>query len=687
MTKVRPARGRPSRGPRPGRAGARRHGRIPYEPALDGIRGLAVTAVVLYHAEVRWAGGGFLGVDAFFVLSGFLITALLLVEFDGEGKIGLREFWTRRAKRLLPALFLVIAAVVAYAALIADRTELDQIRSDGLASLFYVANWKFVTDGASYFDLFRIESPFQHLWSLAIEEQWYVFWPLAVIAILKWRKGSPRAVMWVSIALALLSAAWMAYLFQPGDDPSRVYYGTGTRAQSLLVGAALAAALVSGVRVRSWVAGQLLPLVSGLIGVGLLYTWSTASDTAEWYYGGGFLLLALGVATVILAAVQPEGNAVRSALSLRPLVWLGIISYGVYLWHWPIFVVLSRQRTLLEGWSYVELTVLRLAATLVVASASYYLIERPIRRGVLGRRIRFSPVLLPVSAVLLVVLIVVTTSRGATPEFAVAEAAPGLPSGDRLEDGLDPGGRPPPGDDVGDATKVLLVGDSVAYSMAGGFTPEIQQDEQLIVWNQTVLFCELIHGPRREHGEIHQASNTCTDWRASWARDIEEFQPDVVVLQVGAWEIFDRKIGDDWLAWGTPPYDDQFAEVLREVAGTLGSSGATVVVLTSPLFDREDTLSAREWTQNEEWRIEHLNDLLADLADENPAVALLDLGGWVCPDGDCLERLATGHPSRTDGVHFTDEGAEVAAAWLSPQLRSLGIHNAATRDRTGPDGG
>lgn len=678
----------PTKGPRPGFTGAGRHGRIPYEPALDGVRGLAVAAVVLYHAEVRWADGGWLGVDAFFVLSGFLITALLLVEFDNQGKIGLREFWTRRVKRLLPALFLVIGAVVAYTAFIAEPTELSQIRSDGLASLFYVANWKYIADGSSYFDFFRIESPFQHLWSLAIEEQWYIFWPLAVIAILKWRKGSARAVMWISIALALLSAAWMAYLFHPGDDPSRVYYGTDTRAQSLLVGAALAGALLSGIEVSHRVARFVLPLGSGLAGIGLLYIWSTASDSAEWYYTGGFLLLAAAVGAVILAAVQPEGNAVRSALSVRPLVWLGIVSYGIYLWHWPIFIVLSRKRAFLENWSYLELTLLRLASTIIVATLSYYLLERPIRRGVLGRRVRFSPILLPVSAILLVVLIVGTTSRGDAPEFAAAEAAPGLPSGDRLEDGMNPGGRPPPDGAAGDATKVLLVGDSVAYSMAGGFTPEVQESENLIVWNQTVLFCELIHGPRRENGDIRQASNTCTDWRESWARDVADFQPDVVVLQVGAWEIFDRKVGDDWLEWGSPPYDDEFTEVLGEAVETLSSSGATVVVLTSGQFDREDTLSAREWTQNDNWRIDHLNRLFADVADEKAQAVLVDLGSWICPDDLCLETLATGLPSRTDGVHFTDEGAEVAATWLSPQLRSLGMFNASSPDATaGSDDG
>jgi peptidoglycan/LPS O-acetylase OafA/YrhL len=660
-----------------------RRASIPYEPALDGIRALAVIAVVLYHAEVGWARGGWLGVDAFFVLSGFLITSLLLIEYKNRSGIGLGVFWSRRARRLLPALFLVIVAVIGYAAFIARPDELETIRRHGLASLFYVTNWQFIAEDNSYFALFRTESPFQHLWSLAIEEQWYLIWPPTLLLLLWWRRGSFRAVMWVCIGLGLASAAWMAYLYEPGSDPSRIYFGTDTRAQSLLVGSALAAALMSGVRVREFTARYVVPVIASVAGILLVWVWSTGSDDAGWYYRGGFLLLACGVALVILASVQPEGNIVRSTLSLPPLRWIGLISYGIYLWHWPIFVVLTRQRPFLRDLTYVQLTLVRLLATLAVATLSYYLVERPIRQGALSRRIKFSPVLLPLSAVLLVALILGTT-RGATPSFDLPQAEAltttngegGPPGPDALAEGLDTASRPrPTGSD--DATRVLIVGDSVAYSMAGGFTPDIQRRDNLVVWNQTVLFCELAEGPRQENGEVVQRSTTCDDWADTWARDIEEFDPQVAVLQVGAWEIFNRRVDDTWLVFGTPEYDEYFLGVLEEAIESLGSNGATVVLLSTPDFDRLDTVSAREWTQNETWRTEHINGLFARAASASSESVVLDFGGWLCPDG-CIADLANGVPVREDGVHFSDEGAEVAAQWLAPQLRAVGLTNDAS---------
>ncbi len=670
-----------------------RHERIPYEPALDGIRGAAVLAVVLYHLDVvyrgkQWFGAGFLGVDAFFVLSGFLITALLLVEHR-EGGIGLRRFWIRRGRRLLPALFLVVGAVILYATFAARSTELHQIRADGIATLLYVTNWWFISEGTSYFDLFLVESPFQHMWSLAIEEQWYLVWPLLVLAVLRWRRGSARAVMWISIAGAALSAGWMAYIvtFTPGwvplldpEDPiTRVYFGTDTRAQSLLVGAALSAALISGVSVRDFTARFTVPALAALVGVGMVGVWIVADDSAGWYYRGGFLAMALAVALVILAAVQPEGNFVRSLLSLRPLRWLGVISYGVYLWHWPIFVFLSRSRQFLQGWSWLEISLLRVFATLVVAAASYHLIELPIRNGALGRRTRYAPVLAPLTGAALLGILLMTTSRPPGPSFDIAQAeeeADGLPTVEALREGIDPDTRPPPSDGTTAASRVLVVGDSVAYSMAGGFTPELQREENLRVWNQTVLFCELVSGPRLENGEVVRPSNTCEGWRDSWRASAEEFAPDVAVLQVGAWEIFDREVDGDWLVFGTPEYDDLILGVLGDAVDSLGATGATVVVLTTPPFERGDTMSAREWTQNEEWRTRHINSLFEQLASDRDEVVLVDLGEWLCPDEDCIDELAGGQPVRGDGVHYTDEGAETAARWLAPQLRAIALGNA-----------
>jgi peptidoglycan/LPS O-acetylase OafA/YrhL len=672
--------------------------RIPYEAGLDGMRGLAVLAVVLFHAEIvvgdrQWFGAGFLGVDAFFVLSGFLITALLIVEFQATGRISLRDFWVRRARRLLPALLLVVGAVVAYAVVLAEPGELDQIRRHGLASLFYVANWQFISEGTSYFAQFAVESPFAHMWSLAIEEQWYLVWPIVVYGLLRWTR-SVRVVMWCSLAGAVASAAWMAVLFEPGTDPSRVYFGTDTRAQSLLLGAALSAALISGVTVSERIARHLLPAVAAIGGLGLAAVWVFGSWTQEWYYRGGFLLLATVVSVVIVAAVQPEGNIVRTALSWRPLVALGVISYGIYLWHWPIFLVLSRRRGFLEEWTFAQITALRLVTTLVVTVVSYALVEGPVRRGtflggaLLGGGVRrpVGPLLLSGGAAVLALLLVVTTnppsqSRVTMPATDAPSGTPeampegSLPTRDDLADGIDPSTRPIPLDSRStSATKVLVVGDSVAYSMATGFTPEIQERANLLVWNQTVLFCELARGPRLENGVVVQPSNTCSDWEDTWRADVAEFTPDVAILQVGAWEIFNRRIDGEWLVFGTGAYDRYFLELLDGAIEVLSSQGATVVLLSAPHMEREDTMSAREWTQNETWRTDHVNGLFEQAARDNDAAVHLPFARWVCPDEHCHDTLPDGRPLRSDGVHFTDEGAIAAARWLAPQLRAIALN-------------
>jgi peptidoglycan/LPS O-acetylase OafA/YrhL len=658
--------------------------RIPYEPALDGLRGAAVLVVVLYHLNVAghdipFSAGGYLGVDAFFVLSGFLITSLLLVEWRDTGRINLKDFWSRRARRLLPALFLVVGVMVIYAAFFAQPTELYPIRDDGIATLFYFTNWHFIVNDISYFDQFLVPSPFQHMWSLAIEEQWYLFWPLALIAMLKVRK-SLNAVLWFTGVLCVASVVWMAVSYD-ADNPSRVYFGTDTRAQSLLVGAFLACALLKGINVRDWTARHIVPAV-GAVGLAVLVMcWGLAPDDAAWIYTGGFLLLSVSLAAVILAAGQPEGNVVRSTLSWEPLRRLGLISYGVYLWHWPIFVILRPQ--LIEDEIGVRptgfvLLVLRVGVTLAVATASYLLVERPIRYGALRDRFRFSPVLIPLTAVGLLVLMFASTRGAVSPFDLVAAESPdarAIPTLEQLEEDLDPETRPAPDAEAAppSAIKALIVGDSVANSMAEGFGRQLQKEEQVLAWNQTVLFCELADGPRQDKGEEIERSSTCEDWEQRWTDNVVEFQPDVAVLSIGAWEVFDRKIDGEWLKFGTAEFDEYLLGELDRAIEVLSSEGATVVLLTAPQFERQDTISAGEWTMNERWRTDHLNELFEQaVADNGEQAELVELGEFLCPAADtCSQRLETGEPIRYDGLHFSEEGAEVVARWLIPQLRDI----------------
>ena len=228
--------------------------RLRYEPALDGVRAFAVLAVIGYHADVHSLRGGFLGVDVFFVLSGYLITALLLAEHGDAGRIDVRAFYARRARRLFPALLLVLLGVAAYSGFVAFSGDRGAIRADALASLLYVQNWHLVWSGASYFTAFAAPSPLRHLWSLAIEEQFYLVWPLALIALLRVARSSRRVLGAAIVAAALASALLMSAMYHAGSDPSRVYYGTDTRAQELLVGALLAVLLSRSPRVPAAIA-------------------------------------------------------------------------------------------------------------------------------------------------------------------------------------------------------------------------------------------------------------------------------------------------------------------------------------------------------------------------------------------------------------------------------------------------
>src|SRR2546421_2754268 len=279
--------------------------RLRYMPALDGLRAAAVVAVLLYHGDVAWARGGFLGVDAFFVRSCCRITILLFTEWQTAGGIDLPDFWRRRARRLLPALFLVLGAVAVFAAGWAPADMLQRLRGDAFAAIGYVENWRFIASGQSYFAQFASPSPLQHVWSLAIEEQFYLVWPPVFLLLLRLTRGSRLVLLGITAAMASGSAVLMAALFTPGADPARVYYGTDTRAQSLLIGAALAL-LLDRRRVGTTRIGRRFLHATAMVAALLLvWAWARTPEDATWLYRGGLALSALLVA-VVIASVTAE---------------------------------------------------------------------------------------------------------------------------------------------------------------------------------------------------------------------------------------------------------------------------------------------------------------------------------------------------------------------------------------------
>jgi peptidoglycan/LPS O-acetylase OafA/YrhL len=359
--------------------------RLGYIPALDGLRALAVIAVLLYHGDQKWIPGGFLGVDVFFVISGYLITCLLLSDFQQTDGIGLKRFWYRRARRLLPALFTMLFVVSLYAILFLPDV-LDQLRGEVIAALLYVENWFLIFRDLSYFQSAGRPPLLQHVWSLAVEEQYYLFWPLILMVVLTvWRKSRKALLIGILAGIAI-STIEMAILYHPYTDPSRVYYGTDTRVAALLLGSALAFVWAPwrliGRTGRN--AGIVLDVVAVFSGIVLFWMFLNMGEFSPGLYRGGFLLVAMVSALLIAATVHPASRLVPWLLGFAVFRWIGVRSYGIYLWHWPIYMVTRPHSDLpLTG---LPLLVLRLTLTFIAAALSYKYVEEPIRHGAIERR-------------------------------------------------------------------------------------------------------------------------------------------------------------------------------------------------------------------------------------------------------------------------------------------------------------
>jgi peptidoglycan/LPS O-acetylase OafA/YrhL len=380
-----------------------------YLPGFDGLRALAVGAVVAYHLGYGWAQGGLLGVGVFFTLSGYLITDILAGQWAARGRVGLGDFWLRRARRLLPALFVMLAVVTAWVNVFA-RSFGPGFRGNVVAAVLYVSNWWYIGQHSSYYARFAPPTPLDHLWSLAVEEQFYLVWPWVVLLVMwlarrahgrvRGLAGGPGGAPYLAgrghlltatLALAAVSAVLMACLYQPGYDPTRVYEGTDTRAFGLLIGAAVAIVWptryggagkgASGGRAsadRAVTAGgrRLLDAagIAGLAVIGLL-VWRT-NQYSGFMFRGGLVLLSAATAAAVAAAVTP-GSLLGRALGWRPLRWLGVRSYGIYLWHYPVIVLTAAAGGPVSPGRAVTVV----AVTVAAAAVSWRFIEEPVRRG------------------------------------------------------------------------------------------------------------------------------------------------------------------------------------------------------------------------------------------------------------------------------------------------------------------
>ncbi|MBV9516085.1 MAG: acyltransferase, partial [Mycobacteriaceae bacterium] len=506
-------------------------------PALDGVRAIAVALVLVSHGGIPGLQGGFVGVDVFFVLSGFLITSLLLDELDFTGRIDLPGFWRRRAKRLLPALVLMVAAVAAAGALF-PPDAVTRLRDDAVAAFAWVANWSFIARKTDYFTEGGTPSPLQHTWSLGVEEQYYLMWPLLLTAVailiaavarrrhrLVMQNRVHLAVFGFAVAGAIASAA-VSILLASDSALNRVYFGTDTRAQELLVGAAASALLVRdwpaltagrfAIRSR-WLrsAARLAP-VFGVVALAAAAHYATGTS-AEFRHGVLTLISLAAVAVIAPVALAPDG-AVAKALAWRPLVWLGAISYGVYLWHWPIFLILNGERT---GWAGPSLFAVRCVATLVLAAASWWLIEQPIRRW---RPVRVPLLALAGATVATAIAVtVVVVPAGKPPETGVSEAA--VVAQSSLERSVVVAQQ-----SANRGRVVSVFGDSVGWTMMRYLPPT----PGFTFINHTLVGCGIVRGgPFRYSAESGNPKPECETWPSRWAGAVSNDRPDVVLLVVG----------------------------------------------------------------------------------------------------------------------------------------------------------
>ena len=642
---------------------------IGYRPALDGIRAVAVLAVIAYHLGYGRVRGGFLGVDVFFVLSGYLITSLLLSEHARTGAIDLVAFWYRRARRLLPALFLMLIVVSIWIGISSPAFELEMRREDILWTLFYGANWHYIATGQDYFAQFASASPLRHTWSLAIEEQFYVAWPLIVGTALWLGRRRPAVVGAICVAGIALSVAAMAALYDPGD-PSRAYYGTDTRMHELLVGALLAVVLHSYAGKRAMVlAARAAPALAVAAGLGLVVMFARLSDTDALYYRGVSLLVALEAAALVWSVeVAPRSIAAR-VLSLRPVAWVGRISYGLYLWHWPVILAVTARRGpfwLLPG-SF-GLNGERLALTFAIATASFYLLEQPIRRGrmpVLGPSVRRFAI-----AALVAIVAVGGTAywqtSAASPE-TVSHEVPNCPHFQICVRRQGAAGAP----------VVAVIGDSIARSLDPGFMDLAHAHGWTYVLEASDG-CRVSTLLTSSEGVIKPGYQHCHDNVPGLERDLlATWHPDLIVV-IDRVERTEAMVDGRPLEAGTPEFGVVSTQALTDFARLMTAGGSRLVFLELPPVVPDGCLVPSQFYAaqcrvpvNSDAVTNQANSIFRAVAAAVPGVHSISISDAICPGGTCSP-VVDGLMLRYDGNHFSEPAAEHLAPVIHQRLAAVG---------------
>ncbi|GAB3498642.1 acyltransferase family protein [Flexivirga lutea] len=635
-------------------------GRRRYD-AIDGYRGLFVVLVMLYHVGVTGLVGGWVGINHFFVFSGFLITRLLVKQFGRYGRIDVVDFYRRRVRRIVPAMLLLVAAVVVHTALFADPAFRRQVGGDSVATIGFFLNWRLISRDDAYFTMFGQPSPLRHAWTLSVEEQFYLVAPVLLLVICWFLRSRPARAA-VAFLLAVASSVWSARLGYHGlADQARFYYGTDIRAQALLVGVAAGLLLAVDDRGR-----EPLPLprtathVLAWIGFGTsLAALFVLSPTSSWVYNnGGMLLFAVAAALMGFAAIDQRDLLINRLFSWSPLVYLGRISYGLYLYHWPIHLWLTMPA--LPRWLA---GTIQLGLAFVVATISFRYLELPImRHGLRGvwrrRHVRRT---VPVAAVIAsLVGAVVLWQGGAGP----AESAPSLVAAQ-------------PAYRAGTAVhRIGILGDSVGSSLMSGWRPDSYPD--LRISNQTLIGCDLIDAPTWHDGSLGRPESQCASWRTSWPARMEAAGADSMILLAGAQFLTDHRVGDTVVAPGTPAMRrliDRTLDDIRRRAHSAGIPTITVVNLTCRRIDPnqlDPSLRFFAAQGSDDAMVDWANGVLADWASAHTGARLADLHGQLCRNG--FRPSVHGVQLYHDTLHFRPQAAAMIWTWLAPLARA-GTHH------------
>lgn len=526
-------------------------------PALDGIRAVGMAAMLLYHGQVG-SKGAFLALSQFFTLSGFLVMSILLRRMDDPDGLQVRRFWGRRYRRLLPASLLTLAGVLVYGFTLATEQQVEGLRTSIPAALGQVVNWHFVLTDASYVDLFSSPSPIQHFWSLAIEEQFYLLTPILLLGVLR-LSTNPRVLAIGFAVAAVASSVWMWWLFGDGASIDRLYYGTDTRASEMLLGCLLAI-LLHHWRPSLRPQAQRALGLAGLLAYGVsLWAFFSVSLTDARMYRGGFLVFSLLTCVVIFSLVEEVGPT-RRVLALPPLAALGRITYGIYLFHWPLMLTLTEDRTGLDGWWLFSLQV---TVTVVLAALSAKFFEAPIRYGRAQPRDFRFPIAIGVAGLALAVAGLALQLRDVETELAgLGEAA----------------GEAPVVGDQG-PVRVVAIGDDAGLAFV---TEELEpadagSDRVEIVATASFACIE----PTSECGDTQP-----------WTNLVAQHDPDIVLLHVSAWE------GRDLFELSGAGDLAETTEWARERFGVwfdaLGANGATIAWARGPATFADGVRGARD---------------------------------------------------------------------------------------------